>query len=74
MKRVRRVQKILDKPACYFNGRHSRLPEQIRVSFEDGTTAIYDLHIEQPEPLFFREMIEVREDIRIGYPQRRTRR
>ena len=73
MKKIRKVQKVLDKPACYYDGKHSKIPERIRISFSDGTTAMYDLHIDQPEPLFFRETIEVRENIQIGYPMRRNR-
>lgn len=41
----------LDKPVCTYCTRYSRVPEQIRLSFEDGTTAIYLLKVDQPSPI-----------------------
>lgn len=43
---------ILDKPVGYYDDQNSRVPETIRVSFSDGTTAVYELRIKQPEPRF----------------------
>lgn len=43
---------LLDKVAAYYIDKFSRYPESVRVSFGDGTTAIYELKVEQPEPVF----------------------
>ena len=40
--------KMLPNPAPYYWFDFSLIPDQIRVSFEDGTTAVYDLRCEQP--------------------------
>ena len=34
----------------------SRVPDTIRVSFEDGTTAVYDRREDQPAPLVYRNI------------------
>ena len=34
----------------------SKYPEQIRVSFGDGHTAIYDMRVEQPHPLVLKNI------------------
>ena len=59
----------------------SKYPDRIRVSFEDGHTAVYDLHIEQPAPIII-ENIEIIRKWNVGYkapemaeiPERRRRR
>lgn len=43
---------LLNIPVGYYCGRHSRIPEKVRVSFSDGTTAVYRLEVELPEPMF----------------------
>ena len=46
-------------------------PDKIRLTFADGSTAVYDIHVQQPEPVF----VEIRN--RQGYvnqPMRRRRR
>lgn len=43
---------LLDKPVGYYDGQSSRIPETIRISFSDGTTAVYELRVRQPEPCF----------------------
>lgn len=53
---------ILQKPAGYYNRWESRIPETLRVSFSDGTTAVYDLRIQQPKPALFRSGDQV-----VGY-------
>lgn len=42
---------LLDKVAAYYIDQVSRHPSSIRVSFSDGSTAVYDLHVEQPAPV-----------------------
>lgn len=40
--------KALDKVVSYYVDQLGRYPSSVRVSFADGTTAVYDLHIDQP--------------------------
>ena len=35
----------------YHRDEFSRHPEKIRLSFTDGSTAVYDLRVEQPAPI-----------------------
>lgn len=57
----------------------SRHPEKIRISFRDGTTAVYDLHTDQPHPLVLKNieiMKATKQNIKQGYvnqPRRRRR-
>lgn len=37
-----------------YRTKFSRIPEQVRIPFADGTTAIYELRIEQPSPVIRR--------------------
>ena len=37
-----------------YRSKFSRIPDQVRKCFSDGTTAIYDLRIEQPAPQIWR--------------------
>ena len=53
----------------------SRYPERIRVKFFDGSTKVYELHTEQPEPMIL-ENIEIIRKWKTGYqyqPPRRRR-
>ena len=53
----------------------SRHPEKIRVSFKDGSTAVYDLRVDQPHPVIV-ETIKIIRKWKQGYvnqPQRRRR-
>ena len=44
----------LDRFLVTYRGRFSRYPEQVRISFADGTTAVYTMKAEQPAPVIFR--------------------
>ena len=62
----------------YYMRDDSEYPEQLRVSFEDGKTAIYDLRVEQPAPQVVKsiEIIRKMKTTTVGYeykPRRRTR-
>ena len=53
----------------------SQHPDRIRVSFEDGSTAVYALEVEQPHPLIVQN-IEIIRKWKQGYnnqPMRRRR-
>ena len=45
---------ILDKPVLTYATADSIHPDQVRLSFSDGSTAIYDLRIELPHPAMVR--------------------
>lgn len=60
----------------YYDTEFSVHPEQIRVSFEDGSTAVYDLRVNQPHPIIM-ENIRIIRKWKQGYvnqPPRRRRR
>ena len=40
--------KPMPEPAVYYDRPESRYPDQIRLSFPDGKTIIYDRRIKQP--------------------------
>lgn len=67
---------ILDRPVPKYERESSRIPEQMRVSFSDGSTAVYDLRTEQPAPVIM-ENIRIIRRMQVGYqykPQRRRSR
>lgn len=43
---------VLDRPGRYYESPLSRIPEKVRISFSDGTTAVYQLTMELPAPVF----------------------
>ncbi|MBO7662854.1 MAG: hypothetical protein J6U01_05745 [Clostridia bacterium] len=60
----------------YYDHEISRYPDSVRVSFKDGHTAVYDLRVEQPAPVF-EENIQITRKWRQGYvnqPRRRRNR
>ena len=59
----------------YYKRESSRIPEQIRISFSDGSTAVYELHVNQPAPQIV-ESIKIIRRMKQGYvnqPARRRR-
>ena len=65
--------KPMPNAAPYYDRESSRIPDKIRVSFTDGTTAVYTLNIEQPAPMVVESLI-LREEIEYEYKPRRRRR
>ena len=60
----------------YYDHEFSKHPDHIRVSFADGSTAVYDLRTEQPHPVIV-ENIRIIRKWKQGYlnqPARRRRR
>lgn len=49
---------LLAFPVPIYERTDSEIPEKVRISFTNGTSAIYELHVDQPHPL-------VKESIRI---------
>ena len=72
-------KRILAMAVPKYEHESSKYPEQIRVSFGDGHTAIYDMRVEQPHPLVLKNieiMKETKKKITQGYvnqPRRRRR-
>lgn len=67
--------KPLPNPILLYD-HEGKYPYSMRVSFDDGTTAIYDLRIEQPHPIIERNC-EIIRKWKQGYnnqPSRRRRR
>ena len=73
-------KRILTMAVPKYEHDSSKYPEQIRVSFGDGHTAVYDMRIDQPHPLVLKNieiMKETKKKITQGYvnqPIRRRRR
>ena len=51
----------------------SRHPEKVRLNFNDGSTAIYDLRVEQPAPVIL-ENIKIIRRMKQGYVNKPLRR
>ena len=51
----------------------SEYPEMIRVSFSDGSTAVYELRVEQPAPVII-ENIKIIRKWKQGYVNKPMRR
>ena len=67
---------IMPKPMPMYEHDFSEIPERIRVSFNDGRTAVYKLRVEQPAPVII-ENIKIIRKWKQGYvnqPERRRRR
>lgn len=66
----------LEKVVKYYDHECSVHPDSIRVSFSDGSTAVYDIRREQPAPVIV-ENIKIIRKWKQGYvnqPVRRRRR
>ena len=81
-KTAEKLEKILEshkKPVPmpgavpWYEREDSRIPEKIRISFSDGTTAVYDLHVDQPAPLIV-ESIRIIRKWNTGYQYKAPRR
>ena len=67
---------ILPKPMPVYQHDFSEYPEMIRVSFSDGSTAVYELRTDQPHPVII-ENIKIIRKWKTGYvnqPEIRRRR
>lgn len=43
--------RVLPEVVAYYDHDFSEKPDRVRVSFSDGSTAVYDLRMEQPHPV-----------------------
>lgn len=68
---------MLPKPVPIYENTDSEIPDRVRISFTNGTSAIYDLHTEQPHPLVIKNIEIMRETKRkiqyINQPARRRK-
>lgn len=67
---------LLPETVPYYDHEFSAHPDHLRVSFEDGSTAVYDLRADQPHPVIV-ENIKIIQKWKQGYvnqPERRRRR
>ena len=71
---------ILPNPAPHYDTEFSKHPEQVRLSFSDGSTAVYNIDNRFPHPLVLQNaeiMKNTKQNIKQGYvnhPYRRRRR
>ena len=70
--KLERRAEMLPKPLPIYERTDSRIPERVRISFTDGTSAIYDLHTEQPAPIIIENIKIIRR--MAGYTAPRPRR
>lgn len=67
---------MLPEPVPIYEHTFSEIPERVRISFTNGTSAIYDLHTDQPAPVIL-ENIKIIRRMKQGYvnqpPRRRGR-
>lgn len=64
--------KPLPVPVYIYDRENSRIPDRLRVSFEDGSTAVYDLQVEQPHPLLVENIRILRKWKMEGYQHVKT--
>ena len=66
---------LLPSPVPIYEHTDSEIPEKVRISFTNGTSAVYERHIEQPAPQVV-ESIKIIRRWKQGYvnqPMRRRR-
>ena len=65
-------KRILTLAVPKYEHENSKYPEQIRVSFADGHTAVYDMRVDQPAPVIIENIKIIRR--MAGYTAPRPRR
>ena len=67
---------MLPVPLPIYEHPDSEIPDKVRISFSNGTSAVYELHVDQPAPVIL-ENIRIIRRMKQGYvnqPARRRRR
>lgn len=69
---------LLPEPVPYYEHEYSKHPDSIRMSFDDGSTAIYDIRRNMPHPLVIKNSEIMKETKRriqgyVNQPARRRR-
>lgn len=57
---------LLPVPLPIYEHEDSEIPEKVRISFTNGTSAIYELHVDQPAPVIM-ENIKIIRRMKQGY-------
>ena len=65
--------RVLPEPLPIYEHKESRIPDRIRVSFNDGSTAVYELRRDQPSPVIM-ENIRIIRKWKNGYVNQPGRR
>ena len=71
-KEIKKRPEILPAPVPIYEHTYSEIPERVRISFSNGTSAIYDLHTEQPAPVVL-ENVKIIQRM-VGYEPKHARR
>jgi len=71
--KIEKRPEILPEPVPIYEHTFSEKPERVRISFTDGTSAIYDLRVEQPAPVIL-ENIKIIRRMKQGYVNKPLRR
>lgn len=51
---------MLPEPVPYYEYDWSEHPDSVRISFSDGSTAIYDIRVKQPHPIIMENVRIIR--------------
>lgn len=73
---LKKRPEMLAFPVPIYDRTDSEIPEKVRISFTNGTSAIYMLHVDQPKPLVMESIRIIRKWRSEGnqyVPQRRRR-
>ena len=74
--KIEKRPELLPVPLAIYEHTDSEIPEKVRISFTNGTSAVYELHVDQPAPVIL-ENIRIIRRMKQGYvnqPARRRRR
>ena len=71
MSKQKKFPKMLPEPLQIYS-MHGPYPDLLRVSFTDGSTQIYELHVKQPKPVLADELNKFTE-LCIGYERKQEK-
>ena len=69
---VKKRPEVLPEPLPIYETIYSEIPDRVRISFSNGTSAIYDLHTDQPAPVILENIRIIRR--MVGYEPKHARR
>ena len=62
---LKKRPEVLPEPLPIYETVYSEIPDRVRISFSNGTSAIYDLHTDQPAPVILENIRIIRR--MVGY-------
>ena len=71
--KIEKRPQMLPEPLPIYEHTYSEIPEKVRISFTNGTSAIYELRVEQPAPVIL-ENIRIIRRMKQGYVNKPMRR